>query len=54
MGGFANRKREVPFGPDTLTALFSTTKAVAALMVAGLVAGPLTMWDVWGRCLPTQ
>jgi CubicO group peptidase (beta-lactamase class C family) len=37
MGGFADRKREVPFGPDTLTALFSTTKAVAALMIARLV-----------------
>ena len=37
MGGFADRQRTVPFGPDTLTALFSTTKAVAALMVARLV-----------------
>jgi CubicO group peptidase (beta-lactamase class C family) len=36
-GGFADRKRERPFGPDTLTPLFSTTKALAALMVARLV-----------------
>jgi CubicO group peptidase (beta-lactamase class C family) len=37
MGGFADRKHERPFGPDTLTPLFSTTKAVAALLVARLV-----------------
>ena len=37
MGGFADRKREVAFGPDTLTPLFSTTKAVAALLIARLV-----------------
>lgn len=52
MGGFADRKREVPFGPDTLTALFSTTKAVAALMVARLVdegrlAYDQRVADVW-------
>ena len=52
MGGFADRKREVPFGPDTLTALFSTTKAVAALMVARLVdegrlAYDQPVADVW-------
>ena len=52
MGGFADRKREIPFGPDTLTALFSTTKAVAALMVARLVdegrlAYDQRVADVW-------
>ncbi|WP_419319133.1 serine hydrolase domain-containing protein [Caulobacter sp. ErkDOM-E] len=52
MGGFADRQRTVPFGPDTLTALFSTTKAVAALMVARLVdegrlAYDQPVADVW-------
>ncbi len=52
MGGFADRKRTIPFGPDTLTALFSTTKAVAALMVARLVdegrlAYDQPVADVW-------
>jgi CubicO group peptidase (beta-lactamase class C family) len=52
MGGHADRKRETPFGPDTLTALFSTTKAVAALMVARLVdegrlAYDQPVADVW-------
>ena len=52
MGGFADRKREVVFGPDTLTPLFSTTKAVAALMVARLVdegrlAYDQAVADVW-------
>jgi CubicO group peptidase (beta-lactamase class C family) len=37
MGGFADRKRQVAFGPDTLTPLFSTTKIVAALLIARLV-----------------
>jgi CubicO group peptidase (beta-lactamase class C family) len=52
MGGFADRKRETPFGPDTLTALFSTTKAVAALLIARLVdegrlAYDQPVADVW-------
>jgi CubicO group peptidase (beta-lactamase class C family) len=52
MGGHADRKREVAFGPDTLTALFSTTKAVAALLVARLVdegrlAYDQRVADVW-------
>jgi CubicO group peptidase (beta-lactamase class C family) len=52
MGGYADRKREVAFGPDTLTALFSTTKAVAALLVARLVdegrlAYDQPVADVW-------
>ena len=37
MGGWADRKHQVAFGPDTLTPLFSTTKAVAALLIARLV-----------------
>ncbi|WP_454758348.1 serine hydrolase domain-containing protein [Caulobacter segnis] len=52
MGGYADRKRETSFGPDTLTALFSTTKAVAALLVARLVdegrlAYDQPVADVW-------
>jgi CubicO group peptidase (beta-lactamase class C family) len=52
MGGYADRKREIAFGPDTLTPLFSTTKAVAALMVARLVdegrlAYDQPVADVW-------
>jgi CubicO group peptidase (beta-lactamase class C family) len=52
MGGHADRKREVVFGPDTLTPLFSTTKAIAALMVARLVdegrlAYDQPVADVW-------
>lgn len=37
MGGWADRKREVPFGEDTLVPVFSTTKSVSALMIARLV-----------------
>jgi CubicO group peptidase (beta-lactamase class C family) len=52
MGGFADRAETRPFGPDTLTTLFSTTKAVAALMIARLVGqGRLSyeslVADVW-------
>ena len=36
-GGFADRSRTTPFGPHTLTPVFSTTKAVAALLVSRLV-----------------
>ncbi len=36
-GGFADRKQTKPFGPDTLTPVFSTTKAVAAVMIARVV-----------------
>jgi len=36
-GGFADREQTAPFGPDTLAPVFSTTKALAALMVARLV-----------------
>jgi CubicO group peptidase (beta-lactamase class C family) len=37
MAGVADRSTGAPFGPDTLTSVFSTTKAVAALMLARLV-----------------
>ena len=36
-GGFADRARTRPFGPKTLAPVFSTGKAVAALLVARLV-----------------
>ena len=38
MGGFADRAATRPFGADTLAPLFSTTKAVTALMLARLVS----------------
>ncbi|ODT87223.1 serine hydrolase domain-containing protein [Phenylobacterium sp. SCN 70-31] len=52
MGGWADRARSRPFAADTLTAVFSVTKAVAALMIARLVdAGRLDyaqpVADVW-------
>ncbi|MBL8770140.1 MAG: beta-lactamase family protein [Phenylobacterium sp.] len=37
MGGFADRRRERRWAEDTLAPVFSTTKAVAALMIARLV-----------------
>jgi CubicO group peptidase (beta-lactamase class C family) len=37
MGGWADRRRVDPFGEHTLVPVFSTTKAVAALMIARLV-----------------
>lgn len=37
MGGWANRAMSRPFAEDTLTPVFSTTKAMASLMVAQLV-----------------
>ncbi|MFN3512632.1 MAG: serine hydrolase domain-containing protein [Phenylobacterium sp.] len=36
-GGHADRGRQVPFDARTLTAVFSTTKALAALLIARLV-----------------
>lgn len=36
-GGFADRHRARAFGPETLVSIFSTTKAVTALMLARLV-----------------
>ncbi|CAN5134737.1 serine hydrolase domain-containing protein [soil metagenome] len=52
VGGFADRAHTKPFQPDTLTTLFSTTKALAALMIARLVdQGRLTytqpVAEVW-------
>jgi CubicO group peptidase (beta-lactamase class C family) len=37
MGGFADRARSRPYADDTLTPLFSTTKIIAALLIARLV-----------------
>ncbi|WP_293901891.1 serine hydrolase domain-containing protein [Phenylobacterium sp.] len=37
MAGWADRRRTVPFGETTLAPVFSSTKAVAALMIARLV-----------------
>jgi CubicO group peptidase (beta-lactamase class C family) len=37
MGGWADRARTRPFGPDTLAPIFSTGKAIMALMMALLV-----------------
>jgi CubicO group peptidase (beta-lactamase class C family) len=50
--GFADRKRTKPFDARTLTPVFSTTKAIAALLIARLVdAGQLdyaqTVASVW-------
>src|SRR5258708_15599609 len=52
IGGFADRGRTGPFTDDTLTAVFSTTKAMASLMIARLEdAGGLDydqpMADLW-------
>ncbi len=51
-GGWADREQTLPFGPDTLTPVYSTTKALTATMVARLVeqgrldyAQPVA--DVW-------
>jgi CubicO group peptidase (beta-lactamase class C family) len=45
MAGWADRGETIPFGPDTLTAVFSTTKAMAALMVAMLVDREALTYD---------
>ncbi|MDB5451590.1 MAG: beta-lactamase [Caulobacteraceae bacterium] len=37
IGGFADRARTRPYAEDTLTPIFSTTKAIAAILVARLV-----------------
>jgi CubicO group peptidase (beta-lactamase class C family) len=37
LGGFADRGREAPFGPDILTPIYSSTKAMAAFLMARLV-----------------
>jgi CubicO group peptidase (beta-lactamase class C family) len=57
MGGFADRRRERPWDETTLAPVFSTTKAVAALMIARLVdAGKLdygqavaSVWPEFGQ-----
>jgi CubicO group peptidase (beta-lactamase class C family) len=36
-GGWADRRETKPFGPDTLTPVFSTTKAIASILIARLV-----------------
>jgi len=36
-GGWADRHETKPFGPDTLTPVFSTTKAIASILIARLV-----------------
>jgi CubicO group peptidase (beta-lactamase class C family) len=51
-GGFADRARARPFAEDTLTPVFSTTKAVASILIARLVdAGRLSydqpVAEVW-------
>ena len=51
-GGHADRQERVPFGPTTLTPVFSTTKALAAILIARLVdAGRLdygqTVASIW-------
>ena len=38
MAGWADRAMSIPFGPDTLAPVFSTSKAVTALMLARLVS----------------
>jgi len=45
MGGWADRARSRPFADDTLTSVFSTTKALAALMIARLVDQGALAWD---------
>ena len=45
IGGFADAARTTPFGPKTLTPVFSTTKAVTALMMARLVVQGLITYD---------
>ena len=45
MGGSADLAGTTPFGPDTLTPVFSTTKAVTAILVAGLVERGVVTYD---------
>lgn len=52
MGGWADRARTRPFAEDTLTSVFSTTKAMASLMIARLVDQGRLSWtqpvaDLW-------
>ncbi len=45
MGGYADRALTRPFGPDTLTPVFSTTKAITNLMLARLVGQGRIAYD---------
>jgi len=45
IGGHADAAKTTPFGTDTLTPVFSTTKAVTALMMARLVDQGLITYD---------
>jgi CubicO group peptidase (beta-lactamase class C family) len=45
IGGTRDRAREQPFDEDTLTPVFSTTKAMASLMIARLVDQERLWWD---------
>jgi len=45
MGGTRDRAREQPFDETTLTPVFSTTKAMASLMIARLVDQKKLRWD---------
>ncbi|MFN3353329.1 MAG: serine hydrolase domain-containing protein [Brevundimonas sp.] len=52
MGGFADAARTAPYGPDTLTPVFSTGKAVMALLIAhaverGKLAYEEKVADLW-------
>lgn len=45
MGGHRDRNGEVPYGPDTLQVVFSTTKGITALCVAMCVERGLLSYD---------
>jgi CubicO group peptidase (beta-lactamase class C family) len=45
IGGYADRDRSRPFAADTLTPVFSTTKAVASFMIARLVGAGRLSYD---------
>lgn len=45
MGGSADLAGTIPFGPETLATVFSTTKAVSAIMIARLVDRGLATYD---------
>src|SRR3954468_19465237 len=44
-GGFADRARTRPFAEDTLTPVFSVTKAIAAILIARLVEAGKLAYD---------
>ncbi len=45
MGGWADRASTVPFGQDTLAPVFSTTKAVTAVMIGRLAGDGRLSWS---------